>query len=330
MENGSLFKKPYPSQIKNGLNRKKSLFLQLTIMKKLFLLIVILACSSVNAQVDSTQSINTADTLSDSSVNPAESEQSILSSEEDTAQSVVLSDTSKSFSPLDEKKYLAIRFSPDSIKFERLDSLSDEQLLEYYIAEPLPPMNGKLPSKGDTLFAELNPLTIPTQTVEGESLIYSFLEAPVPDSVLDASEQMMRPKIGIGMGRVGFHGDLATGKFQSALLGRPALDIAISQRMTRYLQLDFTALVGKFGANEIGGQHFNMLTEVRAGGVNLLYDFGNFIPDAYKIRPFVSFGVYGFEFLSKTDLKDKDGNFYQGNFIDDNINIIVILMIILI
>ncbi len=280
-------------------------------MKKLFLLIVILACSSVSAQVDSTQSMNATDTLSDPSVNSAVSGQGILSTEQNPAEPVLLSDTLKSVSPLDEKKYLAIRFSPDSIKFERLDSLSDEQLLEYYIAEPLPPMNGRLPSKGDTLFAELNPLTIPTQTVEGESLIYSFVEAPVPDSVLDASEQMMRPKIGIGMGRIGFHGDLATSKFQSALLGRPALDIAISQRMTRYLQLDFTALVGKFGANEMGGQHFNMLTEVRAGGVNLLYDFGNFIPDAYKIRPFVSFGVYGFEFLSKTDLKDKDGNFYH-------------------
>ncbi|NBQ47344.1 MAG: hypothetical protein EBU33_02670, partial [Sphingobacteriia bacterium] len=80
-------------------------------MKKLFLLIVILACSSVSAQVDSTQSMNATDTLSDPSVNSAVSGQGILSTEQNPAEPVLLSDTLKSVSPLDEKKYLAIRFS---------------------------------------------------------------------------------------------------------------------------------------------------------------------------------------------------------------------------
>lgn len=213
---------------------------------------------------------------------------------------------------LDSKKYDAIRFSPDSIKYSRLDSLSPDQLLEYYITEPLPLSNGKRASKGDTIFAQINPLTIPTKTVEGESLWRPFVEPPPFDSAFDASEQQMRPKIGFGLGRLGYHGDLYNHHFQSALMGEPAFDIAISQRLSRYLQLDFSVLVGKMGANEnTDTRHFNMLTEIKAGGVNLLYDFGNFIPDAYKIRPYVSFGVYGFEFLSKTDLKDKDGNAYN-------------------
>lgn len=278
-------------------------------MKKLFLLIVILAGSSVTAQIDSTQSIQKTDTANTSSLGAEEGGNAILSNQNPV--NSIPSDTSKKSANVDLQRYLSIRFSPDSIKFRRLDSLSEDELLAYYVAEPPPPMTGKRPSIGDTIFMELDPLTIPTQTVEGESLFHSFQDVPLSDSVLDASEQMMRPKIGIGMGRLGFHGDLVTKQYQSALLGRPALDIAISQRLTRYLQLDFTALIGKFGANEIGGNHFNMLTEIRAGGVNLLYDFGNFIPDAYKIRPFVSFGVYGFEFLSKTDLKDAYGNTYH-------------------
>src|SRR5690606_27008354 len=43
----------------------------------------------------------------------------------------------------------------------------------------------------------------------------------------------------------------------------------------------------------------------------LLYDFGNFIGDEYRVRPFVSAGISGFEFLSKTDLKDAHGNRYH-------------------
>jgi len=280
-------------------------------MKKLFLLIVILAGSSVNAQVDSTELIKKTDSVNTSSAVSAEDTTTIFSNQQETPPLAQPADTVKAASRIDIKKYLAIRFSPDSIKYNRLDSLSPEELLEYYVSEPPPLMTGKRPSKGDTIFMQLDPLTIPTRTVEGESLLQFYTEAPLSDSVLDASEQMMRPKIGIGMGRMAFHGDMATKNYQSALFGRPALDIAVSQRLTRYLQLDFAALVGKFGANEIGGNHFNMLTEVRAGGVNLLYDFGNFIPDAYKIRPYVSFGVYGFEFLSKTDLKDSNGNLYH-------------------
>src|SRR5690606_22518293 len=65
------------------------------------------------------------------------------------------------------------------------------------------------------------------------------------------------------------------------------------------------------GANEwLNNRQENFQSEIRAGGLNLLYDFGNFIPDNFRVRPFVSFGVSGFEFLCKTDLKDANGNTY--------------------
>ena len=62
-------------------------------------------------------------------------------------------------------------------------------------------------------------------------------------------------------------------------------------------------MFGKLGANEYSlNRNENFQSEIRSGGLNLLYDFGNFIPDYYKVRPFISLGVSGFEFLSKTDL----------------------------
>jgi hypothetical protein len=204
---------------------------------------------------------------------------------------------------------------PDSLRKMPLDSLTPEQLQEYYINEPEPISFYKGPNIGDSVYYVLNPQVVPTQTVYGDPLSIRKLDsdgevAEVPDTANNA-EQMLKPKISLGVGRMGFDGDIYNRHFQSPALGRAGFDLAISQRMTRYLQLDFNVLFGKLGANEIRyGRNENFQSEIRAGGVNLLYDFGNFIPDRYSVRPFVSFGAYGFEFLSKTDLKDKNGSAY--------------------
>lgn len=205
---------------------------------------------------------------------------------------------------------------PDSIiRKMPLDSLTPEQLMQYYLSEPEPIQFYKGPDVGDSVYYVLNPLTIPTQTVEGEALLRhgdgldNDQNQPLDSS--SSAEQRLKPKISLGVGRMGFNGDLYSKHFQKPSVGRPAFDLAISHRVTRYLQLDFNVLFGKLGANErLNGRNENFQSEIRAGGVNLIYDFGNFIPDLYKVRPFVSFGAYGFEFLSKTDLKDKNGNTY--------------------
>jgi|GEM_PF-286387 len=196
-----------------------------------------------------------------------------------------------------------------------IDSLNPDQLLLYYQLEPEPIQFYKGPTDGDSIYYVLNPLTIPTNTVDGDRLSRhgdGYLEPDLSaDTSSSAVEQRLKPKISIGVGRLGFSGDLYKKHFQTLSMGRPALDLAISHRITRYLQLDFNVLFGKLGANErLNNRNENFRSEIRAGGVNLIYDFGNFIPSNYKVRPFVSFGAYGFEFLSKTDLKDKNGNTY--------------------
>ena len=210
---------------------------------------------------------------------------------------------------------LSARSQSDSLKYARLDSLTPEQLLQYYINEPEPIPFSKGPEHvGDSVYNILNPLTIPTETVYAEALYRFDYSRPAEDNILDTSntaDQKMKPKISLGVGRLAFQGDLYNTHFQSPLTGRFAFDLNISQRLTRYLQLNFSVLFGRLGANEWrDNRQLNFQSEIRAGGLNLLYDFGNFIPDKYRVRPFVSFGVMGFEFLSKTDLKDKDGNTY--------------------
>ncbi|MGZ4090493.1 MAG: SPOR domain-containing protein [Bacteroidia bacterium] len=197
-----------------------------------------------------------------------------------------------------------------------LDKLTPEELLKYYQNEKEPYSTFKGPEGvGDTLYNELNPQVVPTQTVYAESLFRWGSDAfhdrfKLLDS-LNNDEQQLKPKISLGAGRMGFYGDLYNKQFQSPLTSRPAFDLNISQRLTRYLQLNFNVMFGQLGANEnTATRHENFQSEIRAGGVNLMYDFGNFIPDHYKVRPYVSIGIAGFEFLSKTDLKDKNGNTY--------------------
>lgn len=203
-----------------------------------------------------------------------------------------------------------------SLNFSALDRLSPDELLQHYIDEKEPFSLYKGPENiGDSLFNQLNPITIPTQTVYADVFYREVLESESEKSKLldsiDNADQKLKPKISLGMGRLGYHGDLYQRHFQSPLTARMAYDLNISHRLTRYLQLNFNILFGKLGADEYSlNRNENFQAEIRSGGLNLLYDFGNFIPDYYKVRPFISLGVTGFEFLSKTDLKDKDGNTY--------------------
>jgi cell division septation protein DedD len=119
------------------------------------------------------------------------------------------------------------------------------------------------------------------------------------------------PKVALGVGMFSFIGDLDTKHYQAPWTARIAYDLNLSHRLTNYLQINFNVLFGKLGAYENRpDRHENFQSEIRAGGLNLMYDFGNFIPERYGIRPWISLGITGFEFLSKTDLYDKNGEQY--------------------
>lgn len=205
---------------------------------------------------------------------------------------------------------------PDSVLHNLpLDSLTYDELLHYYINEPEPIQFYKGPTTGDSVYYVLNPQTVPTRTLEGESLSFRKFQDdyfPVEETdTINRAEQQLKPKISLGFGRMSFYGDLKMKDQQSLSMGKPAFDLAVSQRLTHYLQLDFSVLFGKLGGSERTlTRNENFRSEVRAGGLNLMYDFGNVLHYKSPIRPFVSFGAYGFEYLSKTDLKDKNGNTY--------------------
>ncbi len=157
------------------------------------------------------------------------------------------------------------------------------------------------------------PKTIPTSTPEPRSIPTSTPDPNAKPDSLNAPPDLgsLKPKVSLGTGMLSFYGDLYNKHYQAPWTSRVAYDLNFSQRLTGYLQLNFNAMFGKLGAFEnLPNRHENFQSEIRAGGVNLLYDFGNFIPEKTTLRPYVSLGITGFEFLSKTDLRDKNGQQY--------------------
>ncbi|MBS1646936.1 MAG: hypothetical protein JST67_06310 [Bacteroidetes bacterium] len=126
----------------------------------------------------------------------------------------------------------------------------------------------------------------------------------------------LKPTIGIGVGTLSYFGNIyAPGhRLQALAQSRFGYELNLSQPITNYLHFNFYVLFGKLGANErsyIPSQNQNFESQIRMGGIQLLYDFSNFIKNPKcKVRPYILTGFEGFEFLSKTDMYDAHGNKY--------------------
>lgn len=122
---------------------------------------------------------------------------------------------------------------------------------------------------------------------------------------------VFKPTVGLGIGNLSFYGDLYTKHFQKPSTSRLGYELNLSQPLNDYLHLNFYVMFGKLGANErTTMRNENFESMIRLGGVQLLYDFSNIIKNKHAVRPYILTGVEGFEFLSKTDLYDKNGNKY--------------------
>lgn len=127
------------------------------------------------------------------------------------------------------------------------------------------------------------------------------------------AELIITPTIGLGTGMFSFYGDLYNKHFQAPMVSRLAFDLSVSQPIKDYLQMNLYVLFGKLGANERfapNNRNLNFETQIRAGGLTLEYNFDNFLPQKRSASPYISMGIESFEFLSKTDMKDKNDNTY--------------------
>ena len=123
----------------------------------------------------------------------------------------------------------------------------------------------------------------------------------------------LKPRLGLGIGTFTFFGDVGGDtRGYSPLSSDFGYHIQLSNELSPYLELNFQAIFGKFTVNEINtDRRYNFMSEVRTGGVNLSYNFGHFLKEDRFIEPWVSVGIASFEYLSKTDLYDSEGNMYH-------------------
>ncbi len=122
---------------------------------------------------------------------------------------------------------------------------------------------------------------------------------------------VFKPTLGLGTGLFSYYGDLYQKHFVNPSLSRIGYELSLSQPVTPYLRVSFYTMFGKLGANErLIYRNVNFESQIRVGGFHFEYNFANFMPGKRSIRPWVSVGFESFEFLSKTDLYDANGNLY--------------------
>lgn len=134
-----------------------------------------------------------------------------------------------------------------------------------------------------------------------------------PPIVSPKKEFIFKPTLGLGTGMLSFYGDIYEKHFQVPMVSRIGYELCLGQHLTDYLQLNFYALFGKLGANErltADNRNLNFQSQINAGGAQLIYNFGNFLPKDRLASPYISVGIESFEFLSKTDAYDKYGSKY--------------------
>jgi cell division protein FtsN len=123
---------------------------------------------------------------------------------------------------------------------------------------------------------------------------------------------VFKPTLGLGSGLFSYYGDLYQKHIVNPEVSRIGFELSLSQPLTPYLRFGFYTMFGKLGANErLVYRNLNFESQIRVGGVHLEYNFENFIPYSHKIHPWISAGFESYEFLTKTDLYDANGNRYN-------------------
>lgn len=122
-----------------------------------------------------------------------------------------------------------------------------------------------------------------------------------------------KPIIGLGAGVLNFYGEV-TDNFQTAVSGPMAPKVTISTHLneTRQLELEFFLIRGVLSGNQSkSSQPLNFRTDITDFGIALHYNLRHINFKNRALSPFVGIGIETFQFNSKGDLRDSNGEPYQ-------------------
>ncbi len=133
---------------------------------------------------------------------------------------------------------------------------------------------------------------------------------------VEVENPVYKPVLAFGVGAFNFMGDV--NDFYSSALGtQPGLKFNVSTSIDnrRYYKLNFFLLYGSLSGNERSylqpERNLNFKSELINFGINFEYAFDHFLSSDRRLTPFISAGAESFQFNSKADLYDSDGNRYN-------------------
>lgn len=130
---------------------------------------------------------------------------------------------------------------------------------------------------------------------------------------MDTLANVFRPRIGLGVGTMTYYGEIQDYQRKFVPTVNRYYGMAYANfPMTKYFNCEFSASYGKVAANERTlERNFNFESRIRMAGVQLYYNlYPAFQKKRNLLHPYVGVGFSSFEFLSKTDLFDANGNQY--------------------
>lgn len=129
----------------------------------------------------------------------------------------------------------------------------------------------------------------------------------------EEGQQQLKPTFALGTGMLGFYGDVGfQSRDYSPLVSRIGFELRATTPVNPWLEVGLFALHGRLSANEHSLQrNLNFESRITTGGLQLTYNFHQLLKPGRKVEPWVSVGFGSLEFLSKTDLRDAQGRYYN-------------------
>lgn len=142
-------------------------------------------------------------------------------------------------------------------------------------------------------------------------LIASFFFCSFAFAQEEENSQQEKPKsptLGLGVGTIGFYGDLNDRNYGTPFGANIAYNIYLIQPINSFLNVRFNLNIAKIRAEERSlERNVNFESDLRTGSIFIEYNFSNFLPEKRKVTPFITAGIEAVEFNPKTDLKGNTG-----------------------
>jgi len=141
-----------------------------------------------------------------------------------------------------------------------------------------------------------------------------FTSSEVVYGQFDTLGVVLKPRIGVGTGTMAYFGEIQKNQTGfSSTVNRLGGNLMVNAPLTKAFNVEFVGTYGKVSANERTlTRNFNFQSRIRMASLSVQYNFYPlFSPTRSFFNPYLGIGITSFEFLSKSDLRDANGQLYH-------------------